>query len=77
MKRHTEYIKLLFGKVLAGGLKKRKTKYNTFRCSNCGCECDIEDRVIDNCCLVCVSGLGYPHNVYWSNTDPFITRCVK
>jgi len=55
---------------------RRKTKYkNVFVCANCNYEYDIEDRVIDNCCKVCVSGLGYPHDYYFSDSDKFVRRC--
>jgi len=55
---------------------RRKNKYkNVFVCANCNYEYDIEDRVIDNCCKVCVSGLGYPHDYYFSDSDKFVRRC--
>jgi hypothetical protein len=76
--------KLLIAGLLAVGFKKKFIKqkiciarHNTFRCANCGSECDIEDRVIDNCCIVCVSGLGYPKNVYWSDSDKLLVGARK
>ena len=72
-----KYIKILLAGILITFKKRRRLQQNTFRCANCGSECDIEDRVIDNCCIVCVSGLGYPKDVYWSDTDKLIIGARK
>lgn len=72
-----ELIQYKYINLLLAGLLIKKIKRNTFICNNCGCECDIEDRVIDNCCGVCVSGLGYPHDLYFSDSDTLILRRCK
>ena len=72
-----KYINVLLTGILITLKKRKRQQHNTFRCANCGSECDIEDRVIDNCCLICVSGLGYPKDVYWSDTDKLIVGARK
>jgi len=62
-----KFLILLAGLFAKVGRSRRKQE--VFLCDHCGSECDIEDRIFDNCCRVCTSSLGYDRSIYWSDSD--------